>query len=166
MAERRRQARARGRAGDRRCTSDYLRGAFADYIDWLDELKALAGFACTSMEVQDLLAQIVLLNGETSRRQVDPDAEAIKLTATHQAKGSSTTHRLPDWPGRAASSRPSIDPEAGDVEGMAFSTWQVTRATSSISAIEGGDAARRPRRHDADPEPFSRRAFRPELYDR
>jgi DNA helicase-2/ATP-dependent DNA helicase PcrA len=66
---------------------DYLRGAFADYIDRLDELKAMVGFAQRFDEMQDLLAQIVLLNGETSDRKVDPDAEAIKLTTVHQAKG-------------------------------------------------------------------------------
>jgi DNA helicase-2/ATP-dependent DNA helicase PcrA len=66
---------------------DYLRGAFADYIDRLDELKAMVGFAQRFDAMQDLLAQIVLLNGETSDRQVDPDAEAIKLTTVHQAKG-------------------------------------------------------------------------------
>ncbi|MDF9828471.1 DNA helicase-2/ATP-dependent DNA helicase PcrA [Ereboglobus sp. PH5-10] len=66
---------------------DYLRGAFADYIDRLEELKALVGFASRYETMQDLLAQIVLLNGETSDRQVDPDAEAIKLTTVHQAKG-------------------------------------------------------------------------------
>jgi DNA helicase-2/ATP-dependent DNA helicase PcrA len=66
---------------------DYLRGAFADYIDRLDELKAMVGFAQRYDNMQDLLAQIVLLNGETSDRQVDPDAEAVKLTTVHQAKG-------------------------------------------------------------------------------
>jgi len=66
---------------------DYLKGAFADYVERLDELKALIGFAGRFEEMQDLLAQIVLLNGETSDRQVDPDAEAIKLTTVHQAKG-------------------------------------------------------------------------------
>ncbi|MDR1011226.1 MAG: ATP-dependent helicase [Opitutaceae bacterium] len=66
---------------------DYLRGAFADYIDRLEELKALVGFASRFETMQDLLAQIVLLNGETSDRHVDPDAEAIKLTTVHQAKG-------------------------------------------------------------------------------
>ncbi|MGC4073552.1 MAG: ATP-dependent helicase [Nibricoccus sp.] len=66
---------------------DYLRGAFADYIDRLDELKAMVGFAQRFDEMQDLLAQIVLMNGETSDRKVDPDAEAIKLTTVHQAKG-------------------------------------------------------------------------------
>jgi DNA helicase-2/ATP-dependent DNA helicase PcrA len=66
---------------------DYLKGAFADYVDRLDELKALIGFASRFEEMQDMLAQIVLLNGETSDRQVDPDAEAVKLTTVHQSKG-------------------------------------------------------------------------------
>jgi DNA helicase-2/ATP-dependent DNA helicase PcrA len=66
---------------------DYLHGAFADYIDRLDELKAMVGFAQRFDNMQDLLAQIVLLNGETSDRQVDPDTEAVKLTTVHQAKG-------------------------------------------------------------------------------
>ncbi|MFI5356629.1 MAG: ATP-dependent helicase [Opitutales bacterium] len=66
---------------------DYLKGAFADYVDRLDEVKALVGFAGRFEDMQDLLAQIVLLNSETSDRQVDPEAEAIKLTTVHQAKG-------------------------------------------------------------------------------
>ncbi|MCC7067752.1 MAG: ATP-dependent helicase [Burkholderiales bacterium] len=66
---------------------DYLKGAFADYVERLEELKALVGFAARFDHMQDLLAQIVLLNGETSDRQVDPEAEAIKLTTVHQAKG-------------------------------------------------------------------------------
>jgi len=66
---------------------DYLKGAFADYVERLEELKALVGFAGRFEDMQDLLAQIVLLNSETSDRQVDPEAEAIKLTTVHQAKG-------------------------------------------------------------------------------
>jgi DNA helicase-2/ATP-dependent DNA helicase PcrA len=66
---------------------DYLKGAFADYVDRLEELKALVGFAARFESMQDLLAQIVLLNGETSDRQVDPEAEAVKLTTVHQSKG-------------------------------------------------------------------------------
>jgi DNA helicase-2/ATP-dependent DNA helicase PcrA len=66
---------------------DYLKGAFADYLDRLDELKAMIGFAQRFDEMQDMLAQIVLLNGETSDRHVEPDTEAIKLTTVHQAKG-------------------------------------------------------------------------------
>jgi len=66
---------------------DFLKGAYADYVDRFEELKALIGFAGRYEEMQDLLAQIVLLNGETSARQVDSDTEAIKLTTVHQAKG-------------------------------------------------------------------------------
>ena len=66
---------------------DYLKGAYADYVDRLDELKALVGFASRFEEMQDFLAQIMLLNSETSDRHVDPDADAIKLTTVHQAKG-------------------------------------------------------------------------------
>jgi DNA helicase-2/ATP-dependent DNA helicase PcrA len=66
---------------------DYLKGAFADYAERLDELKALVGFAQRFEAMDDLLAQIVLLNGETSDRNVEPDADAVRLTTVHQAKG-------------------------------------------------------------------------------
>ncbi len=66
---------------------DYLKGAYADYIDRIDELTALSGFAARFTEMQDLLAQIVLLNGETNDRGVEDEAEAIRLTTIHQAKG-------------------------------------------------------------------------------
>ncbi len=66
---------------------DYLKGAFNDYLDRVDELKALTGFAARYEEMQDLLAQIVLLNSETSDRKVDPEADALRLTTVHQAKG-------------------------------------------------------------------------------
>ena len=66
---------------------DYLKGAYANYASRLDDLKSLVGFAGRFEEMQDLLAQIVLLNSETSDRQVDPDADALKLTTVHQAKG-------------------------------------------------------------------------------
>jgi DNA helicase-2/ATP-dependent DNA helicase PcrA len=66
---------------------DYLKGAYADYNDRLEELTALVGFAQRFEETQDFLAQILLLNSETSDRHVDPDTEAVKLTTVHQAKG-------------------------------------------------------------------------------
>jgi DNA helicase II / ATP-dependent DNA helicase PcrA len=66
---------------------DYMRGAYADYIDRLEELKGLVGFAERFEEIQDFLNQIVLLNGETSEKEVTPNQEAIKLTTVHQAKG-------------------------------------------------------------------------------
>jgi DNA helicase-2/ATP-dependent DNA helicase PcrA len=66
---------------------DYLKGAYVDYGDRLEELTALVGFAQRFEETQDFLAQILLLNSETSDRNVDPDSDAIKLTTVHQAKG-------------------------------------------------------------------------------
>jgi DNA helicase-2/ATP-dependent DNA helicase PcrA len=66
---------------------DYLKGAYADYNDRLEELAALVGFAQRFEETQDFLGQILLLNSETSDRHVDPESEAIKLTTVHQAKG-------------------------------------------------------------------------------
>jgi DNA helicase II / ATP-dependent DNA helicase PcrA len=66
---------------------DYLKGAYADYTDRLEELTALVGFAQRFEETQDFLAQILLLNSETSDRHVDPATDAMKLTTVHQAKG-------------------------------------------------------------------------------
>jgi len=66
---------------------DYLKGAYVDYSERLEELSALVGFAQRFEETQDFLAQILLLNSETSDRHVDPESDAIKLTTVHQAKG-------------------------------------------------------------------------------
>jgi len=66
---------------------DYLKGAFANYASRLDDLKSMVGFAGRFPDMQEMLAQIMLLNGETSDRSVDPDADALRLTTVHQAKG-------------------------------------------------------------------------------
>jgi DNA helicase-2/ATP-dependent DNA helicase PcrA len=66
---------------------DYLKGAYANYASRLDDLKSLVGFAGRFPDMQDMLAQIMLLNSETSSRSVDPDEEALRLTTVHQAKG-------------------------------------------------------------------------------
>jgi DNA helicase-2/ATP-dependent DNA helicase PcrA len=66
---------------------DYMKGQYADYTDRLEELKGLIGFAQRYEEMQELLAQIVLLNGETSDKEVAPSQDAIKLTTVHQSKG-------------------------------------------------------------------------------
>jgi DNA helicase-2/ATP-dependent DNA helicase PcrA len=66
---------------------DYLRGAFNNYISRLDDLKSMVGFAGRFEDMQEMLAQVMLLSGETSDRSVDADADAIRLTTVHQAKG-------------------------------------------------------------------------------
>jgi DNA helicase-2/ATP-dependent DNA helicase PcrA len=66
---------------------DYLKGAYANYVSRLDDLKSLTGFASRYEDMQEMLAQIMLLNSETSDRSVDPDADALRLTTVHHAKG-------------------------------------------------------------------------------
>jgi DNA helicase-2/ATP-dependent DNA helicase PcrA len=66
---------------------DYLKGAFANYVSRLDDLKSMIGFASRYEDMQELLAQIMLLNSETSDRSADPDADALRLTTVHQSKG-------------------------------------------------------------------------------
>jgi DNA helicase-2/ATP-dependent DNA helicase PcrA len=66
---------------------DYMKGEYADYTDRLEELKGLVGFAGQFTQMSEFLAQIMLLNGETSEREIQPDTECIKLTTIHQAKG-------------------------------------------------------------------------------
>jgi len=66
---------------------DYLKGAYANYGSRLDDLKSLVGFAGRYQEMPEMLGQIMLLNSETSDRSADPDADALRLTTVHQAKG-------------------------------------------------------------------------------
>jgi len=66
---------------------DYMKGEYADYVDRIEELKGLVGFASQFTQMSDFLAQIMLLNGETSESRIETDQESIKLTTIHQAKG-------------------------------------------------------------------------------
>ena len=66
---------------------DYLKGAFSNYVSRLDDLKSMIGFASRYEDMQELLAQVMLLNSETSDRSADPAADALRLTTVHQAKG-------------------------------------------------------------------------------
>ncbi|MDQ8205695.1 ATP-dependent helicase [Pelagicoccus sp. SDUM812003] len=66
--------------------SSYLQGAYSNYLNRLEDLNSLVGFAARFEEMQDLIAQITLLNSETSGR-LDESDECIRLTTVHQAKG-------------------------------------------------------------------------------
>jgi DNA helicase-2/ATP-dependent DNA helicase PcrA len=66
---------------------DYMKGEYADYTDRVEELKGLVGFAAQFTQMSEFLAQIMLLNGETSENRIETDQESIKLTTIHQAKG-------------------------------------------------------------------------------
>ncbi|RKZ91708.1 MAG: hypothetical protein DRQ40_09550 [Gammaproteobacteria bacterium] len=65
----------------------YLQGAYANYMSRFDDLRSLIGFAERYDDLQELLAQVALLNSEVSDRSVDDDTECIRLTTIHQAKG-------------------------------------------------------------------------------
>ncbi|MEM9227411.1 MAG: 3'-5' exonuclease, partial [Verrucomicrobiota bacterium] len=66
---------------------DYLRNLYDNWQSRRDDLDSLLGFAARYEDMSELLAQLVLLNSETSDRRIDPDEETIKLTTIHQAKG-------------------------------------------------------------------------------
>ena len=66
---------------------DYMKGEYADYIDRLEELKALVGFATRFDDIGEMLSQVALMNGETSDRHVEVPPDSIKLTTVHQSKG-------------------------------------------------------------------------------
>ncbi|RME71559.1 MAG: ATP-dependent helicase [Verrucomicrobia bacterium] len=65
----------------------YLKGAYANYTNRLDDLTALIGFARRYEDITELIAQITLLTSETSDRGVDDERDAVRLTTVHQAKG-------------------------------------------------------------------------------
>ncbi len=67
--------------------SDYMKGEYADYIDRMEELKALIGFASRFDDIAEMLSQVALMNGETSERHVDLPPDTVKLTTVHQSKG-------------------------------------------------------------------------------
>jgi DNA helicase-2/ATP-dependent DNA helicase PcrA len=67
--------------------ADYMKGEYADYIDRMEELKALVGFAGRFDDIAEMLSQISLMNGETSEKHVDVPPDTVKLTTVHQSKG-------------------------------------------------------------------------------
>ena len=67
--------------------SDYIKTLYPNYRQRMDDLESLVGFARRFSSLQELLAQIVLLNSETSQDSVDPEEDQLRLTTVHQAKG-------------------------------------------------------------------------------
>ncbi|WP_309399777.1 ATP-dependent helicase [Cerasicoccus maritimus] len=66
---------------------DYLRTVYENWQTRRDDLDSLIGFASRYDNMTELLAQLVLLNSETSDRKIDPDSETVRLSTIHQAKG-------------------------------------------------------------------------------
>jgi DNA helicase II / ATP-dependent DNA helicase PcrA len=67
--------------------SSFIRNIYPNWETRLDDLESLIGFASRFENMTDLLAQLVLLNSETSDRSIETDRDALRLTTIHQAKG-------------------------------------------------------------------------------
>ena len=68
---------------------DYLKETYDNYERRLDELEQLAIFAAPFPSVEDFLTQLALLTNVEADddKAADPDAERIRLSTIHQAKG-------------------------------------------------------------------------------
>ena len=66
---------------------DFMRTIYQNWETRRDDIDSLVGFAARFEEMPELLAQLVLLNSETSDRGVDDSVDALRLTTVHQAKG-------------------------------------------------------------------------------
>jgi DNA helicase-2/ATP-dependent DNA helicase PcrA len=65
----------------------HLKTLFPDWKEREQDLTGLIGFAAKFEELTDLVAQVVLLNGESSDKKPEPDQDMLRLTTIHQSKG-------------------------------------------------------------------------------
>lgn len=65
----------------------YMRNLYPNWQSRKDDLEGLEGFAMRFEDVYEMLAQLILLNSETSDRGIDFDENSLRLTTIHQAKG-------------------------------------------------------------------------------
>lgn len=69
---------------------DFIKNVYADWQQRSDDLQSLIGFAEKFESMDDLLAQLTLLNSETNKGDVDREERErpmIRLSTIHQAKG-------------------------------------------------------------------------------
>lgn len=66
---------------------DYIREAYENWMQRKDDLESLIGFAARFDSMAEMLAQLVLLNSETSDRSIERSEDCVRLTTVHQAKG-------------------------------------------------------------------------------
>ena len=92
----------------------YLQGAYTNYVNRMDDLRSLIGFAARFEEMQELIAQITLLNSEVADRNIEDSDAAIRLTTVHQAKG--LEYDIVFLIGAAENLFPERAVEAGDTE--------------------------------------------------
>jgi DNA helicase-2/ATP-dependent DNA helicase PcrA len=66
---------------------DFIRNVYPDWENRQEDLQSIINFASRFDTMSELLAQLVLMNSETSDRQIDPVDNAVRLSTIHQAKG-------------------------------------------------------------------------------
>ena len=66
---------------------DYIRNVYPDWENRLEDLQSIINFASRFDTMAELLAQLVLMNSETSDRHIEPDDTAVRMSTIHQAKG-------------------------------------------------------------------------------
>lgn len=67
--------------------SYFIRTIFPNWRTRQDDLESLVGFAKRFHSMEDLLAQLVLLNSETTESSMEGNEDTVRLTTIHQAKG-------------------------------------------------------------------------------
>lgn len=67
--------------------SDYMKTLYPNYLQRMDDLQSLIGFAQRFTDLQELLSQLILMNSDASQSSIEPDEDQLKLTTVHQAKG-------------------------------------------------------------------------------
>ncbi len=67
--------------------SSFIREIYPNWTARMDDLESLIGFASRFDTMEELLAQLILLNSETSKRSIESNGDCIRLTTIHQSKG-------------------------------------------------------------------------------
>lgn len=66
---------------------DFLKKIYPNPDERRQDLDSLIGFARKYRDMNELLAQLVLLNSEASDKAAVPDSDMVRLTTIHQSKG-------------------------------------------------------------------------------
>ncbi len=66
---------------------DYIRNVYPDWENREEDLLSIINFASRYDTMSELLAQLVLMNSETSDKGIETSDNAVRLSTIHQAKG-------------------------------------------------------------------------------
>jgi DNA helicase-2/ATP-dependent DNA helicase PcrA len=66
---------------------DYIRNVYTDWENRQEDLLSIIQFASRFETMAELLAQLALMNSESSETQIEPADDAVRMTTIHQAKG-------------------------------------------------------------------------------